>query len=264
MCQVNLDTINLASIDVESTGLDASADKIITLGVCVSGPNNPRLTREWRFNPGRPIPEASTKIHGITNENVANLPLFSKEAGEQFLAMIAKCDVLLGYNLTGLDIPIIIEELDRVGCGGRFPASGVIVIDACVIFKQKEPRDLTAAVAKFCNRKHEGAHGAAADAEATLDVLRGQLMQYTDLAEMPAHELADWCGGVKRVDWSGVLERREDGEIVFTHKKVKGIPLKQDIGYAEWILRSGFNSDTKKHVRAILSEAYGEGESLFD
>lgn len=260
---MNLNELFIASVDVESTGLDASTDRIITLGVCIGGPHRITKRHEWKFNPQRPIPVEATKIHGITDTNVANLLPFSRDAAESFLAMIDKCKVITGYNVAKFDIPIIMEELKRIGCCNHFPKQGVHVIDAMVIFKQKEQRTLTAAVQKFCGRQHVEAHSAAADAEASLDVLFGELQAYPDLQMLTPKELADWCGQDKLVDYAGILERREDGEIVFTHKKVKGIPVKADPGYANWILRSQFSSDTKRHIRKILQEMNNEG-GLFD
>ena len=270
---MNLADYTIASIDIESTGLDTSKDRIIQLGIVKQtrlkkGESfNPgalhQAKYDFRFNPGVPISKENSAIHGFTNESVAMHPPFAAMA-ENVIAVLADCQIVCGYNLKTFDLPILIEELERAGLGGKFPPKDVIVLDAQIIFKQKEPRDLTAAVAKFCGREHKNAHSALADAEASLDVLQGQLAAYPDLASMSAKELSDWAGMKEMVDWAGTLMRRDDGEICFTHRKVKGVPVKQDIGYAEWMLRTGFSTDTRAHLNAILKEAYaengGEGE----
>ena len=43
------------------------------------------------------------------------------------------------------------------------------------------PRNLSAAVRHYCGRELEGAHGAEADTQATIDVLLAQLERHPDL-----------------------------------------------------------------------------------
>jgi DNA polymerase III subunit epsilon len=264
---MNLADYTVASIDIESTGLDTAKDRIIQLGIV----KQTRLKEgasfhpgalhhakhDFRFNPMVPISKENAQIHGFTDESVKMHPQFAAMA-ENVVAVLSDAQVLVGYNLKTFDIPILIEELERAGLGGKFPPKDVIVLDAQIIYKQKEPRDLTAAVKKFCGREHKYAHSALADAEASLDVLQGQLVAYPDLATMTAKELSDWAGMGKLVDWAGCLERREDGEIVYTLKKVRGVRVKDDIGFAEWMLRTGFSSDTRAHLQSILTEIYAE------
>ena len=54
------------------------------------------------------------------------------------------------------------------------------------------PRNLSAAVRHYCGRELEGAHGAEADTQATVDVLFAQLQRYPDLPrDVPG--LAKFC-----------------------------------------------------------------------
>jgi DNA polymerase-3 subunit epsilon len=69
--------LKVAILDTETTGLNLEADKIIELGIVVVEycPETGRIYRvQGTYNeledPGFPIPPESTKIHGITDDNV--------------------------------------------------------------------------------------------------------------------------------------------------------------------------------------------------
>lgn len=102
--------------------------------------------------------------------------------------------------------------------------SGRRVIDACRIFHQREPRDLTAALKFYCGLQHEGAHGAEADVLAATAILDAQVARYADLPRtidgLHAH-----CNDPKAIDMSGMFGRDEDGVIVFLRGKYKGRSL---------------------------------------
>ena len=66
----------LAFFDLETTGINVGKDKIIEICVIKLEIDGIETTKIWRMNPGIPIPKQSTDIHGISNEMVANLPLF--------------------------------------------------------------------------------------------------------------------------------------------------------------------------------------------
>jgi len=244
-------TKTLAVIDTETTGVDPQKDRIITFAVLYITPTNTVSRSEIMVNPGIPIPPEATEIHGITDADVADKKPFSAYAAS-LLENLSLCD-LCGYNLINFDVPLLWEEFFRCGLG--WDLSETRIIDAGNIFKLKEPRDLSAAVRLYCNREHTGAHGAMADVEATRDVLEGQLARYADLPQT-VEELAAFSRMDDRIDLAGCLVRGKDGEPTYRHKKVRGVKVKDDPGYASWILRSDFSEETKRHIRRILNELY--------
>ena len=242
----------LAIFDIESTGVNPRTDRIIELSIVKLLPDGSRQVRTWLVNPEMPIPHESTEIHGITDRDVAACPPFIFVVDEVD-AFLADCD-LGGYNLLHFDIPILEEEFAR--CGRDLGADSRRVIDAQKIFHKKEPRDLSAAVRFFCGREHEGAHGAEADALATLDVLEGQFERYPDLPTT--------LDGVERefnnidptnVDRTGRF-KWENGEVVVNFGKKKGARLRDlaedDRSFLKWIIKSDFPVDTRKIAEEAL------------
>lgn len=246
----------LAVFDIESTGTDVQQDRIIELSIVKLLPDGTRQTKTWLVNPGIPIPPESTAIHGIHDAEVADKPLF-KDVACLILSELDGCD-LGGYNLVRFDIPMLEAEFKRACV--TFHMEGRKVVDAQRIFHTREPRDLTAAVAFYCGKRLENAHGAEADAEATLDVLEGQLIKYPDLPrDIEALDLycaarpADWVDRTGRFKWV-------NGRIVVNFGSKKGQPLDElaaaKSNFLRWILDNNFPADTKDLIRKALDGIY--------
>jgi DNA polymerase-3 subunit epsilon len=236
----------LCFLDLETTGTDPVKDRIVSFaGVISEGGSDMWL--EELLNPGIPIPAEATAVHGITNEMVADKRTF-RQAASTIRAFINGCD-LAGYNLLNFDLPLLWEEFHRVGI--TLDLTGVNVIDPCVIFREREPRDLTAAMMFYCAERHDGAHGARADVEATRKVLKGQLGRYHDLPTSRA-ELSAFCRSDRRVDLAGTIALNDKGEPCYTTKRVRGVRVKDDPGFGQWMLRNDFSEETKIHLRRIL------------
>lgn len=242
----------IAIFDIESTGLDRQNDRIIDISVVKIHD----IERDWevrtkRLNPGIPIPEASTKIHGITNEMVVGCPSFSMIA-KSLQALFEGCDIG-GYGCLAFDMPMLYNEFLRAGITWDYQAFNII--DCSNIFKQKEPRDLTAAVKFFCNETHDDAHGAEADAVATAKVLLHQLNRYPELNEMPFSELAIYSNyGKKILDLSGKFSYNEAGEIILNFGPHRGLPARAHLDFVEWMLQKDFPPDTRKICYQLFSE----------
>jgi DNA polymerase-3 subunit epsilon len=67
-------------LDVETTGLDPASNRILEIALATV--ENGTILETWttRFNPEGPV--GKTEIHGITDSDVANAPLFSEKAEE--------------------------------------------------------------------------------------------------------------------------------------------------------------------------------------
>ncbi len=241
----------LAVFDIESTGVNPRLDRIIDLAIVKIQPDGQRETHTYRVNPERAIPPGASAVHGIYDDDVKDAPPF-RDIADEVIAVLEGCD-LGGYNLIHYDIPLLLEECTRAG--KTLVIEGRRVIDAQRIFHKKEPRDLTAALKFYCGGAHEGAHGALADVEATIDVLQGQLERYEDLPKT-ADELNEFCNprDPSFVDAQGRL-RWEEGQVVVNFGRNKGRTLRDlaatEAGFLRWIIDNNFPKDT----RDIVSDA---------
>lgn len=73
-------------VDTETTGLDPRADAIVELAwATVKGDGSVLSFNSTLINPGRPIPSDASRVHGITDSDVAGAPTFEdvmKEHGD--------------------------------------------------------------------------------------------------------------------------------------------------------------------------------------
>lgn len=111
-----LNQINLVVLDSETTGLELTkGDKIISLGACrlVNGKLLAQEVFDQKVNPERAIPPASTKIHGLTDADVANsppmqvvMPKFKRFVGQSILVAHNAAFDLLALELAGQPLGI--------------------------------------------------------------------------------------------------------------------------------------------------------------
>jgi DNA polymerase-3 subunit epsilon len=252
-------------LDIESTGVDPCEDRIIELAFVVCYPDGTRKRACRRFNPGFPIPAEATAVHHITDEDVKDCPPFSDFAQKIWTALQGKD--IGGYNLFRMDLPMLDEEFRR--CDLKLDLTGVNVIDGFGIFQKKEPRDLAAAVRKYCGREHDGAHGAGADAEAHAEVIFGELEMYPDLAAMPIEEVAAFSrhGEVRYADLAGKLYYDAEGFIVYNFGKSKGVRVCDDPGFGRWMLGKNFPGSTQDVLRAEfqrMAEDQSDGGKVWE
>ncbi|MGE4345866.1 MAG: exonuclease domain-containing protein [Flavobacteriaceae bacterium] len=236
--------------DLETTGTDVVKDRIVEIAILKIYPNGNKESKTWLVNPTIPIPTQSSEIHGITDEKVANEPTF-KELAPQIHNMIKDSD-LAGYNSDRFDIPLLVEELLRADVD--FDLKNRVSVDVQTIFHKKEERTLSAAYRFYCNKTLENAHSAAADTNATYEILKAQLDRYEDL-ENDMKALSEYTTRKKAVDFAGFIALNDKDEEIFAFGKHKGVKvedvLEKEPGYFGWILNADFPLYTKKVLTGI-------------
>ena len=237
--------------DLETTGTDVSRDRIVEISILKVWPNGNRESKTYLVNPTIPIPAASTSIHGISDERVAQAPTF-KELAKQIHAMIKDSD-LAGYNSDRFDIPLLAEELLRAGVD--FDLKNRVTVDVQTIFHKMEQRTLSAAYKFYCKKELDNAHTAAADTEATYEILKAQLDTYSDTLPNDIKQLSEFTTRSQIADFAGFIAYNDKREEIFTFGKHKGRKveeiLEEEPGYFGWILNADFPLYTKKVLTAI-------------
>ncbi len=246
----------LVVFDLETTGVEIGRDRIVEIGVVRLDPEGSRDEWVQRVNPEMPIPPGATAVHGITDDDVRDMPRLADIAAH-VLSLFAGADVA-GFNSASFDLPFLAADLERVGC--PLDRSSLRHVDAMRIFHLKEPRDLSAALRFYCGREHAGAHSALADALATLDILEAQVGRYADLPA-DVDGLHAFCGQGRGVgvDPDGKLIWNPEGEAVFTFGKFKGRTLRQvaaeDASYLRFLQRPDLEKPFSAEVRRLAREA---------
>ncbi len=259
----------IAFFDLETTGVNISTDRIIEICIVrVSPPDEKVEVKTFRVNPGIPIPDQSSAIHGIYDKDVADKPNFS-EIAQQVNQFMKDCD-LGGFNSIRFDIPLLIEEFFRAGI--EFDITKRKLVDSQRIFHLMEPRTLGAAYKFYCNKELENAHSAEADTLATYHILKAQIARYADKQIKDAEGkvtvpikndmqvLHDFSVG-NMVDLAGRMIMSDKGEELFNFGKYKGMKVKdtllKDPMYYDWIMKGDFPQDTKKKLTQIKLKNFG-------
>ena len=173
----------LAAFDTETTGVDVETDRIVSAAVVVQDAPGlrPRVTR-WLVNPGVPVPEAATAVHGLTEEFLQHRGRWPApvmyEIAEQLAEHAARGRPLVVMNAP-FDLTLLDRELRRHRASSLqrwLGSSSLYVLDPRVLDKQldrhrKGRRTLTDLCAHY-EVPLEDAHDAAADALAALEVVR--------------------------------------------------------------------------------------------
>jgi DNA polymerase III subunit epsilon len=247
--QLNL-TKPICFFDLETTGVNITSDRIVEISILKVHPNGKEETVTWLVNPGMPIPKEVTEIHGISDADVADKPLF-KEIAKEVYNLIKDSD-LGGFNSNRFDIPLLAEEMLRADVD--FDMKNRLAIDVQTIFHKMEQRTLSAAYKFYCNESLENAHSAEADTKATYEVLKAQIEKYEEV-ENDTKFLAEFSSRKKFADFAGFLVFNKNGEECFSFGKHKGKLvteiLEKEPGYFGWILNSDFPLYTKKVLTAI-------------
>lgn len=160
-------------LDTETTGLDpAQGHRVIEIG-CIELLNR-RLTGQ-RFHtylqPDRVIDGGAIKIHGITNEYLADQPRFA-EIADEFLSFVRDAELII-HNAP-FDLGFLNHELRRCGRGHLILEQLCTVRDTLQLARQRHPgqRNSLDALCKRYNvdNTQRTLHGALLDAEILADV----------------------------------------------------------------------------------------------
>jgi len=219
-------------LDTETTGFDpATGDRIVEIG-CVELIDHLPTGKNFQayLNPERPVPIETTKVHGLTDEFLADKPLFAHIV-EELLEFLG--DAPLVIHNASFDMKFVNSELHRVG---RKPLHHARAIDTIEIAKAKIP-GARYSLDELCKRfgidlSARTKHGALLDAELTARVyleLVGGRQTHLKLAPVDGVAVAEEAGAIARVRPRPLLSLVSDAEreahAGFVEKELGDSPL---------------------------------------
>ena len=192
-------------LDTETTGLSPeNGDRVIEVG-CIEMDSRRLTGRHLHFylNPQRKNHEDAVKIHGLTDEFLADKPLFAHIA-EELIEFVRGAEIVI-HN-AAFDVGFLDAELRRIG-RPTFQAHEVRIIDSLSMARDSFPgksNSLDALCKRFeVNNSGRNLHGALLDAgllaEVYIRMTRGQDSLVIDAADALAAELA-----ARPIDFSGL------------------------------------------------------------
>jgi DNA polymerase-3 subunit epsilon len=202
-------------LDTETTGLSPeSGDRIIEIG-CIEMVNR-RLTgrtKHFYVNPERANSDDALKVHGLTDEFLADKPLFAAVADE--LAEFLSGAEIVIHNAP-FDVAFMDAELQRLGRAG-FLGWVSKVTDSLTLARELYPGKANSLDA-LCRRlevdnSNRNLHGALLDAgllaEVYIRMTRGQESLVIDIAQGAGAGAQAWCIDLAAVELI-VVEPSED------------------------------------------------------
>lgn len=245
-------------LDLETTGINIVTDRIVEIALIKVNVDGSEEEKLLRINPEVSIPEETSLIHGIYDDDIKDAPTF-REVAKILAKFLEGCD-LGGFNSNRFDIPLLAEEFIRADVDIDFKKHKFIDVQA--IFHKMEKRTLSAAYKFYCNHELVDAHSAMADTKATYEVLKAQLDRYrgVEFADVKGNKsepivndinkLSEFSSFTKNVDFVGRIVYDENGVETFNFGKNKGVPVekvfREQPGYYGWMMNSEFPLYTKK------------------
>lgn len=156
--------------DSETTGLDSKTDDVVQIGAVriLKGRIIEGEVLDMLVDPGRPIPAASTRVHGISTAMVAGAP--GIDIAGRALHRFAHDAVIVAHNAP-FDMAFLHRHSDDMSVTWDHPVLDTVLVSA-VIFGASVPHTLDA----LCDRldvtiPESLRHTALGDAQATAEVL---------------------------------------------------------------------------------------------
>lgn len=244
----------LVCFDLETTGVDPFRDRIVSAAVIEVGARRETRTHSWLLDPGIPIPEGASAVHGISTEFAANNGMAAGAGVRDIARKLLDCAhagaPVVGHNLGSYDLTMLWAECmrhghrDHVASLEDLAAEGCVVdtfvLDKAVDTYRKGSRKLVDVAAHYGITLTEAeAHGATADALAAGRIAWVIAQRYPHLLDRTPQSLHAWQ----------VMEKRAQAESFGRYLRKQGKP--DDVA-REWPLQNpppDWSPDQHPHPR---------------
>lgn len=226
----------IVAFDTETTGLNwPDGDRVIEfaaveLRLDAAGEVRSVETYNQLFNPEIPIPKEASKVNGITDDRVADEPLFAEKAAE--VRSKLEGAILVAQNLP-FDFGFVRMELERAGL--TWPRT-VAEVDTLPLAMQLLPELSSYKLGSLCEAMGvslTGAHRASNDAEATGRLLL-ELARHKGAPE-PLFEFIEWADAVTAPPETGHLRQGPRGVAEFLEAPWKGRSVEELPDILQWM-----------------------------
>jgi len=174
--------------DLETTGFNHRKDRIVQFALVGSDTDGSHINLQSLVDPRVKIPPETTRIHGITNDDVRGMGDFSQHANE--IGSMIEDSIIVGHNVLQFDWRFLEVECVRAGMEVPVPRG---VIDTLVLARRlRIPGRHT--LGHLCARfgiEMARSHQADADAGATLLLLWRMMQAYPDKFSGSIDDLLD-------------------------------------------------------------------------
>ncbi|PID97922.1 MAG: DNA polymerase III subunit epsilon [Actinobacteria bacterium] len=193
--------------DTETTGVDSLSERLVTAALVLrlggATPTGADAVHTWLADPGVPIPERASKVHGITTEYARAHGRPVEEVLDEVAATLVehwrRGYPVVAFNAT-YDVTLVNAELARHELATfeeRLGDTPMLVIDPLVIDRAKDrfrkgKKTLGVVAPVYGVECSENAHTAEYDVAMTLDVLASMAQRFDDLASMTCAELHEF------------------------------------------------------------------------
>ena len=187
----------LLGFDLETTGVDRFNDVPVSFALISMEGGQVVRSAAGLVNPGRPIPEGATAVHGITDDRVqaegrpldAAIGLLADALADATARGVPVVGMKLDYDLTIVDVQCrLLDGRGLVGRGFASPVLDALVLDRHVDRYRKGRRTLGELCAHY-GVVIDNAHDATADAVASMEVLLAIAERYEEVARLSPSDL---------------------------------------------------------------------------
>lgn len=222
-------------LDTETTGLSASlGDRVIEIG-CIELLSRRVSDNHFHryLNPDRKSEEGALRVHGLTDEFLADKPKFA-EIATPFLDYVRGAELVI-HN-ADFDVEFLDLELERAGLG-RLRDHVAGVVDTLALARELHPgkrNSLDALCERYAvGNAHRTLHGALLDArllaEVYLAMTRGQ-----DSLAMDLETAAEQAAVTARIDASRLVVLRASADEARAHEAYLDAMAKEAGGKIVW------------------------------
>jgi DNA polymerase-3 subunit epsilon len=183
--------------DLETTGFSPKSHRIVQYALVGCDVDGSSMHIDELVNPQMRIPPETTRIHGISDGDVRNVPPFKEYVAEISQAMEGA--VIVGHNVDRFDWPFLRSEFLRAG--QPMPKPLAILDTLKIARKLKIPPSHK--LGELCHRfgiSLENAHTAGADAAATLLLLHKMMAANPQHFRRAVEDIPDWASGTTQSD----------------------------------------------------------------